>query len=260
MSAVRKRSTISASVDSPRRFSRSSGSTSRSYRWWRPRFLAPTPRTAARHRLRTAGGSPARREPGMRSSIARSSGFGQLAVVLEALCTGIVDQRFDHIDSGKLSPTGARAYLRRPSVTCTQLPQTPPMRPVADRRRPRRRAAARSERPCVRCARLDAEHVGERGVQIDVRGQRVDTCRGLGPAPGQRISSGMWPSGSNCGTTGLPQMSATASPGAPAAPSRRGSGRGRCTRSPRCRPTGRCASSSSSTRPNQWSIIESLAP
>ena len=38
------------------------------------------------------------------------------------MCSGIVDQRFDHIASGKLPATGARAYLRRPSVTCTQLP------------------------------------------------------------------------------------------------------------------------------------------
>ncbi len=63
----------------------------------------------------------------------------------------MVDQRFDHIDSGTLSATGARAYLRRPSVTCTQLPQTPPSahgRIVVARPS----TSGRSEAPCVRCA------------------------------------------------------------------------------------------------------------
>jgi len=45
-------------------------------------------------------------EPGMRSSTARSSGFGK--ATSKAACTGMVDQRFDHIDSGALSCTGER--------------------------------------------------------------------------------------------------------------------------------------------------------
>ena len=39
----------------------------------------------------------------------------------------MVDQRLDHMDSGKFCPSAPRAYLRRPSVTCTQFPNTPPI-------------------------------------------------------------------------------------------------------------------------------------
>ena len=51
--------------------------------------------------------------------------------------------------SGKLSPSGARAYLRRPSVTCTQLPNTPP---IAQSRTEvaAPRSSGTSECPCVR--------------------------------------------------------------------------------------------------------------
>ena len=127
---------------------------------------------AAAARPRTAAGRPAANGwritgmsmPGMRSSQARSSGFGSVMKSANAGGTGIVDHRFDHIDSGKLSPSGARAYLRRPSVTCTQLPNTPPIAqsrtevasPVS---------SGTSDRPCVRCAGRDAEHVGDRGVR-----------------------------------------------------------------------------------------------
>ena len=60
-------------------------------------------------------------EPGMKSSRARRSGGGS-RTASSSPCTGMVDQRFDHMDRGKLSPSAPRAYLRRPSVTCTQLP------------------------------------------------------------------------------------------------------------------------------------------
>ena len=45
-------------------------------------------------------------EPGMRSSAARSSGRRQAQ--LGEPCTGIVDQRFDHIDSGTVVARRAR--------------------------------------------------------------------------------------------------------------------------------------------------------
>jgi hypothetical protein len=61
-------------------------------------------------------------EPGIVSSQARASGLGNAMNCSRPVWAGIVDHRFDHIDSGTLSPTGARAYFRRPSVTCTQLP------------------------------------------------------------------------------------------------------------------------------------------
>ena len=78
------------------------------------------PRTAARRRLRTAGGSPGRScrasgraRPARRAAAARRG---------PCTCVGIVLQRLLHMLSGRLSVAGARAYLRRPSVTCTQLP------------------------------------------------------------------------------------------------------------------------------------------
>ena len=63
--------------------------------------------------------------PGMLSSTARSSGAGNSSK--PAMLTGMVDQRFDHMDSGKLSPDDDRAYLVVPSVTWTHLPYMPPM-------------------------------------------------------------------------------------------------------------------------------------
>ena len=50
-------------------------------------------------------------EPGIRSSAARSSGAGRLDQPVT--WTGMVDQRFDHIDSGNRSPTGAAGVLAR---------------------------------------------------------------------------------------------------------------------------------------------------
>ena len=72
-----------------------------------------------------------------------------------------------------------------------------------------RRAAGASERPWVRCAGGHPEHVGQRGVEVDAGGQRV-AGRRRRSTPGQCTSSGMWPSGSYCGTPGLPQMSSPA--------------------------------------------------
>ena len=65
--------------------------------------------------------------------------------------TGIVDHRFDHIDSGRLlSLVGPRAYFRFPSSTCTQRPNTP----ASAKSRMLELAPVTSgtiECPCVRC-------------------------------------------------------------------------------------------------------------
>jgi hypothetical protein len=81
-----------------------------------------------------------------------------------------------------------------------------------------------------------------------------------GAAPGQWIISGVWPSGSNCGIAGLPQMSRGVVAGRPGRPDvaevvavvgAHDHG-GVSHRS--------CASSSSRSEPKWWSIIDSLAP
>ncbi len=135
-------------------------------------------------------------------------------------------------------------------------------RPVADRRRGRRRAAG----PATARGSGASPSTPKTSAMVAWRSTFVVSASmtsGLRAAvgPGQWIMRGVWPSGSNWGTIGLPQMSAReSSPGAPVGVRRRGSGRGRCTRSRRCCPTGPAASSSSRSRPNQWSIIDSLAP
>ena len=69
--------------------------------------VAAGPSTAGRRSGRRAGGSPGRRCPGTWSSEARPSGRGSRRSGKAR--TGIVDQRFDHIDSGRFPSTGARA-------------------------------------------------------------------------------------------------------------------------------------------------------
>ena len=49
-------------------------------------------------------------EPGMWSSTARSSGSGSRRS--GCACNGIVDHRFDHIESGSFSPAGRAHVLR----------------------------------------------------------------------------------------------------------------------------------------------------
>ena len=49
-------------------------------------------------------------------------------------------------------------------------------------RRPRRSTSGTSDRPCVRCAGVDAEHVGDRRVQVDVGRERVDRRAARHPA------------------------------------------------------------------------------
>ena len=184
----------------------------------------------------------------MRSSTARSSGAGSRSS--GSACTGIVDQRFDHIDSGDVVADRARARTsRRPSMTCTSRPQTPAERPLADRRRPSPSSSGTSDRPCVRCARR-RRRTRRRAWRAGRRSWSSASHVAAGSTPGHATSSGMWPERLVDRDAGL----------APDVASRRGSGRGRCTRSPRCRPTAPLRSSASSTRPNQWSIIVSLAP
>ena len=116
----------------------------------------------------------------------------------------MVDQRFDHMASGKPSPSGARAYLRRPSVTCTQLPYTPP---IAHSRTAEARPSSRgtSDVPWVTWSAVtpNTSH------RVACRSTLVVSASTVPPAgrPGQWTSSGVWPSGSNWGTAGLPQMS-----------------------------------------------------
>ena len=142
-------------------------------------------------------------EPGMNANSARSSGGG--SGPNPATCKGMVDQRFDHIDSGRLPSTGARAYLRRPSVTCTQLPHTPPS---AHSRTPAAPppSSGRSDTPWVRWAGATPNT----SVRVACRSTLVVSASQVPPpgTPGQCTSRGMWPSGSYWGTPGLPQMSA----------------------------------------------------
>ena len=117
---------------------------------------------------------------------------------------GMVDHRFDHIDRGKPSPSGARAYLWRPSVTWTQLPKTPPMaQSRTDRAAPV--SSGTSERPWVRWA----GSAPKTSAMVAWRSTLVVSASHVAPpgTPGQWISSGVWPRGSNWGTAGLPQMS-----------------------------------------------------
>ena len=162
--------------------------------------------------------------PGMWSSTARPSGRGRRRSGNAG--TGIVDHRFDHIDSGWLVATGARAYFRRPSVTCTSRPHTP----VSAQSRTEVGApssSGTSEWPWVRCGTVDAEHVGKRREQVDGGGERVDDA-GVDARATRRAAA--------CGRAAR----RPAPRACPRCPSRRGSGRGRCTRSPRCRPSGPC--------------------
>ena len=99
----------------------------------------------------------------------------------------------------------------------------------------------------MRCGTADAEHVGERGEEVDGGGERVDDRRG---APGQRMSSGMWPSGSYTGTARLaPDVLLAEVVAVVGADDHRG-----------VVPAAGGSRAASSIRPNQWSIIESFAP
>ena len=116
----------------------------------------------------------------------------------------MVDQRFDHIDSGKLLSTGGPGVLAVPSVTWTQLPKTPP---IAQSRTESASpvSSGTSERPWVRCS----VSTPNTSAIVALRSTLVvsaSTVVALS-TPGQWIISGVWPSGSNCGTIGLPQMS-----------------------------------------------------
>ena len=71
----------------------------------------------------------------MKSSAARLVGSGQ--ALEPATCTGIVDHRFDHIDSGKLSPAGARGVLAATVGDLHPVAVDAADRPLANRRRRR---------------------------------------------------------------------------------------------------------------------------
>ena len=116
----------------------------------------------------------------------------------------MVDQRLDHIDKGKLSPTEPRAYLRRPSVTCTQFPYTPPMA----------HSRTCTASPCTSGA-SDAPwengRVGTPKTSASVAWMSTFVVKAphvVPPStPGQCTSKGICPSGSYCMTPGFPQMS-----------------------------------------------------
>ena len=126
-------------------------------RWHRPR----PGRTGGRHRTRrpprtgsASLGSNGWRItgtslPGAESSRARLSGRGRR--MSGNARTGIVDQRFEYIDSGRFASTGAFANVRVASVTCTSRPHTPQS---AHSRTlvavPSSKGT--SEWPCVRCS------------------------------------------------------------------------------------------------------------
>ena len=158
-------------------------------------------------RRRTAGGSPARRSPGMRSSTARSSGRGRRS--RGSAWIGIVDHRFDHIDSGRfvvdrrladVAGGRRRRAPRGPTRRMSAHSRTDVAAPVEQRH---------ERRPWVRCSGVTPNTSHERGVQVDGRRQRVARRRARRPAT--RSSSGMWPSvGVAPARRGLPQMSALA--------------------------------------------------
>ena len=193
------------------------GSTSRSKKWCSSTHVVPTQNGSASpgsNGWRMTGTS----EPGMKSSRARRSGgasrFGKP-------CSGIVDHRFDHIDSGKLSPD------RRRGRTCGAVGDLHPVavdpadRPVAHRRRRARRAAARATGRGCACSAVDAEHVGDAWR----RGRRWSSAR--------RTSSRRSTPGQCDEQRDVAERLVLHHPRlAPdvARRSRRGSGRGRCTR------------------------------
>ena len=105
-----------------------------------------------------------------------------------------------------------------------------------------------SERPCVRCAGVDAEQVAQRRVQVDVGRERVARRAAVDAGPRDRAAA--------CGRAARRSGSRACR----RCPSRRGSGRGRCTRSPRCRRTRPVRRARRAARPNHASIIVSLPP
>ncbi len=180
---------MSRSLVSPARFSDSVGSFDTSYRWCSPRCPPPPAQNGSRSPGANGWRITGMSVPGIVSSQARPSGFGNRMKSANAGGTGIVVQRFDHIDSGKLSASGARAYLRRPSVTCTQLPNTPPIAQsridvgLAGEQRHHRSAVGAMRR-------FDTEDVGDRGVEVDVGGERVDVARRHDRASGRTAACG----------------------------------------------------------------------
>ena len=120
-------------------------------------------------------------------------------------------------------------------------------RPVADAASDSPVTNGTIEWPCVRCSRVTPKMSAMRGVNVDVGRQ----CR---RAP--RVRRPARRSSAACGRV----VRSAARRVCRRCPSRRDSGRDRCTGSRRCRPTACFSSTTSSRRPNQWSIMLSLAP
>ena len=94
----------------------------------------------------------------------------------------MVDQRFDHIDSGKFDSIALRAYLRWPSVTCTQLPKTPPIahsRVVSDAPS----STGTSDAPCVRYAGESAPNTSRSVAWMSTLVVSVSTVLAVEPRP-----------------------------------------------------------------------------
>src|SRR5690349_17769557 len=122
--------------------------------------------------------------PGARSSHARESGRGRRASGNARI--GIVDQRFDHIDNGRLPRTGVRAYVRVASATCTSRPHTPHN---AHSRTPVEVPSSNgtSDVPCVRCAGVTpnaSQIVAFRSTVV------VSALHVRGATPGHAINNG----------------------------------------------------------------------
>ena len=176
-----------------------------------------SPRTAAGRPARTAGGSP-----GRRAGHAVEHARGRRAAAAAAR-----DSRVHRHRRPAVRPHRQRRVVadRRARVLALRRRRRAPRGPRRRRAPTRGPTSSRpsssgtSDRPCVRCADVDAEHVAERRVQVDVRRQRVDRAAGAsaGPRDQQRDVA--------------ERLVDAARRACPRCPSRRGSGRGRCTRS-----------------------------
>ena len=117
--------------------------------------------------------------------------------------TGMVDHRFDHIDSGRLPSAGARAYGAAAIGHVHLASPHAAQRPLPDRRSPCRRAAARATGRACGASGLTAnvsQRVAWRSTVV------VSASHVVGATPGHATSSGMWPISGKTGTDGLPHV------------------------------------------------------
>ena len=120
----------------------------------------------------------------MKSRPARRSGLGHGMKLARSSWAGMVDHRLDHMDNGRLSPTGAPRILVPTVGDLHPVPEHATDRPVTNARglvgqqwNQRLAMGAMFE--------LHAEGIGDGGVQIDVRGERIDLA-----AAGSTLASG----------------------------------------------------------------------